>query len=81
MASTLTEEEIIDASGGYVRPAEQIRELHRRGFWRAFRSTLNGRVVLERPHFDEVSRGGTSAPVEKQGPKLRKPSKSNAVTA
>jgi hypothetical protein len=54
----LSEQELVDASGGYVRPADQLRELHRRGFARAWR-THNGKghVVLERAHYDAVVTG------------------------
>lgn len=79
--ATLSEQEIIDASGGYRQPSAQLRELHRRGFWRAYRSTLTGKVVLERPHYDAVSRGVDAAPSVPGTPKLRKPVKKNAVPA
>ncbi len=39
----------------YSRPADQLRELHARGYARAY--LRSGQVVLERPHFEAVSRG------------------------
>lgn len=53
----LTPEEVKAAAGGYVRGADQLRELHARGFVRAYRSKVTGRVVLERAHHDAVVRG------------------------
>jgi hypothetical protein len=55
-APTLLKAEI-ERLTGYKRPADQLRELHRQGFWRARRAKVTGEVVLERPHYDEVSRG------------------------
>jgi hypothetical protein len=54
----LSEREIVDAAGGYVRPAEQLRELHARGFSRAYIPKVGRKhVVLERAHYDAVTRG------------------------
>ena len=53
----LTPEEVQDAAGGYVRPADQLRELHNRGFVRAYRSKVTGKVILERAHYEAVTRG------------------------
>lgn len=66
MAAILTEDEVKEASGGYAQPARQLRELHKRGFWRATRSLLTGKVILERPHYEAVTRGEVSAPSAKQ---------------
>ncbi len=44
---------------GYRRPAEQLVELHRRGFHRAHRDR-SGQVVLERAHYEAVCRGASS---------------------
>lgn len=49
----LTPEEVVEASGGYVRPADQLRSLHARGFVRAWRRP-GGPVILERAHRDAV---------------------------
>jgi hypothetical protein len=56
MSSTLTlsDAELVEASGGYKRPADQLRELHRLGYFRARRSKVTGRVVLERGHYAVV---------------------------
>ena len=42
---------------GYKRPADQLRELKRQGFWRARRAKVTGEVILERPHYDAVASG------------------------
>jgi hypothetical protein len=55
MQSSLTEEEIV-ALTGYAQPERQLNVLKARGFTRAYRSP-NGRVVVERPHFESVSSG------------------------
>jgi len=52
---TLSPDELRELTG-YTRAAEQLAELHRRGFSRAWRNRL-GDVVLERAHFEAVSRG------------------------
>lgn len=67
--AVLSPAEIMLVAGGYKRPAEQLRELHRLGFWRARRAKVTGEVVLERPHFDAVSSGATGSPGPQ--PKLR----------
>jgi hypothetical protein len=42
---------------GYKRPAEQLRELHRLGYFRARRGNVTGEVILERAHVDAVAAG------------------------
>ncbi|NHK98963.1 DUF4224 domain-containing protein [Rubrivivax benzoatilyticus] len=59
----LSPEEVRLLSGGYVRPADQLRALHERGYHRAHRSRRTGRVVVERAHYDAVAAGHTHAPV------------------
>ena len=49
--------ETIERLTGYKRPADQLRELHRQGFWRARRAKVTGEVILERPHYDAVAAG------------------------
>jgi hypothetical protein len=58
----LTAGEVIAATGGYVRAADQLRELHARGFTRAFRRNGGGPVILERAHYEAVTRGQFGAP-------------------
>jgi hypothetical protein len=54
----LSPAEVEAASGGYVRPADQLKALHARGFVRAFRrGDGKGPVILERAHYDAVTRG------------------------
>jgi hypothetical protein len=54
-ALTLSPEQLA-ALTGYKRQAEQLAELHRRGYSRAYRDRL-GRVVLTRAHFESVEAG------------------------
>lgn len=64
----LSEEEVQEAAGGYKRPADQIKELHRRGFVRASRAMGGtGHVILERTHYLAVTRGQFAHPVEVTG--------------
>ena len=58
----------IEALTGYKRPAKQLTELHRQGFFRARMSHLGG-VLLERAHYDAVCRGV----IERERPKLNLP--------
>lgn len=44
----------------YKRATDQLRELHERGFSRAY--VRAGVVVLERPHFEAVCRGSIEKP-------------------
>lgn len=72
-AITLTAEEL-EALTGYRRPADQLAELLRQGYWRARRSVVTGSVILERAHYEAVAAGQDAArprvrPV--QAPKLR----------
>lgn len=50
----LEEAELVAITGGYTRQADQLRVLHQRGFYRA--AILRGRLVLERSHYDAVTR-------------------------
>lgn len=56
MSDTLPAEAIRKLTG-YKRPADQLRELHRQGFYRARRAQVTGEVILERPHYDAVAAG------------------------
>lgn len=49
----------------YARPGDQLRELHKRGFHRAYRAR-DGSVVLERPHYEAVCSGGAPSRREPQ---------------
>lgn len=51
---TLQQDELL-ALTGYKRPNDQLRVLLKRGFSRAY--IQNGRLVLERAHYDAVCRG------------------------
>ncbi|MBE0590147.1 MAG: hypothetical protein CVU36_11400 [Betaproteobacteria bacterium HGW-Betaproteobacteria-9] len=51
----LTEQELVDLTG-YKIPSRQLEALKSRGFARAYRGR-NGRIILERPHYDSVCRG------------------------
>jgi hypothetical protein len=54
---TMTVAEIVDISGGYTQPAAQLKALLARGFVRAHRLPSGGRVILERSHYEAVTRG------------------------
>lgn len=72
----LSPEELVEASGGYRRPADQLRALHERGFTRAFRRAGGlGPVILERSHYDAVTRGqfGQRAAVDEPQERQRVP--------
>lgn len=69
----LSEQEVRDASGGYTQAARQLRELHARGFTRAYIPKVGRkRVILERAHYDAVVRGHFAAPAP-QEPAARPP--------
>lgn len=57
MASiTLTAGELRQVTGGKQHARRQLAELHARGFWRA-RLGVDGKVVLERAHYEAVCAG------------------------
>ncbi|MDQ7745399.1 DUF4224 domain-containing protein [Hydrogenophaga pseudoflava] len=64
MTTQLSDSEI-EAITGYRTPSRQLQTLHERGFTRAYRNR-QGKVVLERPHYDAVCRGefGAQAPAK-----------------
>lgn len=71
MSDTLPADEIQRLTG-YKRPADQLRELHRQGFYRARRAKVTGEVVLERPHYHAVCQGMEASPrPQARQPKLR----------
>lgn len=53
----LSDDEIVEITGGYTQPARQIEELHRQGFVRARRGAASGRVIVERAHYEAVCAG------------------------
>ena len=56
---------------GYKRPADQVRELLRQGFYRARQAAVTGNAVLERAHYDAVCAGEKAAKEPKLRPYLR----------
>lgn len=68
MEATLSASEI-EAVTDYKRPADQLAELLRQGFYRARTSPRTGRVILERAHYDAVCAG--AKPVK--SPQVRMP--------
>lgn len=56
MSAVLELEEIYRVTG-YKRPLDQLDELQRQGFFRARRSRVDGKVILERSHYDAVCAG------------------------
>lgn len=69
MSAILSTEELHELTG-YKRPAEQLAELLRQGFYRARRSPSDSSVILERPHFDAVCAGAGKPANE---PRVRPP--------
>lgn len=59
---TLSKQEI-EALTGYERPTKQLGVLHSRGFLRAYIG--NRGVVLERSHYEAVTRGEVHTPGKK----------------
>ena len=57
---TLDKDEL-EALTGYQVSSKQLDVLRRRGFHRAY-INRNGKVVLERTHYEAVSRGDAQAP-------------------
>jgi len=70
MHVTLTPDEVRALTGGYRQPSAQLRELHRRGYWRAHRSPITGAVIVERAHYEAVASGATAP---QPAPRLRPP--------
>lgn len=69
--SVLSPDEVRRAAGGYKRAADQLKALHDRGFWRAYRSKVTGEIILERPHYDAVASGQLAAARPANQPMLR----------
>lgn len=68
MTATLSPQEI-EAVTGYKRPADQLKELERQGFYRARHSPTTGQVILERAHYDAVCAGAR----QPKAPQVRRP--------
>lgn len=68
MTPTLERVEV-ESVTGYKRPADQLAELHRQGFFRARQSPTTGRIILERAHYDAVCVGA----ITPRAPKVRTP--------
>lgn len=71
---TLTPGELTQLTG-YRRPAEQLAELHRQGFYRARRAPTTGAIILERAHYDAICGGARQ---KTHGPRLRTPTLKHA---
>jgi len=66
---TLDAAELEEITGGYTRHADQLRVLHDRGFFRA--AILRGHLVLERSHYDAVTRAQLGDQPATKRPKLK----------
>jgi hypothetical protein len=64
-----SEAEIREITGGYARQADQLRVLHERGFFRA--AIVRGQLVLERSHYDAVTRAQLSDQQQTKRPMLK----------
>jgi hypothetical protein len=74
MDPLLSLEEVVRVTGGYKRPADQLREPHLRGFYRARLGKISREVILERAHYDAVCAGaGSAANEEGDRPQVRPP--------
>lgn len=62
MSVTLSPAEV-ERLTGYKRAADQLRELHRQGFYRARRGRVTGEVILERAHVEAVAAGKDAVPL------------------
>ena len=69
---TLSEAEIAMVTE-YKRPADQLAELHRQGFYRARRSRTTGHVILEREHYLAVCQGAAKSRTADSPPRVRLP--------
>jgi hypothetical protein len=56
MSIVLSAQEL-QAVTGYKRPADQLKVLHRLGFYRARIGAVTRQVVLERAHYDAICSG------------------------
>jgi len=65
----LDPEELKEITGGYVRQADQLRVLRERGFFRA--AILRGTLVLERSHYEAVTRAAQLGDQPVKRPMLR----------
>ena len=65
----LSAAEITSITGGYTRKGDQLRVLHERGFFRA--AILRGHLVLERSHYEAVTRAQLGEPTTKPRPMLK----------
>lgn len=71
MTDTLPPAEVERISGGYKRPADQLRALHSLGFYRARIGKVDRQVILERPHYEAVCAGQGQASNDDSQPKVR----------
>lgn len=70
MSVVLTQGQIRQLAGGLTQPRRQLTELHKRGYWRA-RLGVDGRVVLERAHYEAVCAGALPPGEEKRDTRAR----------
>ncbi len=73
MSLTLPQDEIVELCGGLTQPAAQLKRLHAEGFFRARRSSTNGRVILERAHYLAVTSGAPNQEAAIQTPATPRP--------
>ncbi len=62
MTITLSQDELA-AITGYEQPCKQLQTLKARGFYRAYIARKGG-VVLERTHYEAITRGQDDKPVK-----------------
>ena len=67
MSLVLSPSELAELTG-YEQPCRQLDVLHKRGFSRAFIGRKG--VILERVHYEAVSRAGASSTLDKPAAKV-----------
>ena len=71
MSSIVLSAEELQSVTGYKRPADQLRVLHKLGFYRARLGAVTRQVVLERAHYDAVCAGAAAANAPAYRPQVR----------
>lgn len=71
MSGIVLSPEELQALTGYKRAADQLKVLHRLGFYRARLGAVTRQVVLERAHYDAVCAGGAAANAPAYRPQVR----------
>lgn len=71
--AAFTADEVRALPGGYKRAADQLRELHKLGFYRARLGQVSRIVILDRAHDDAVCGGAGAANQDAYRPQVKPP--------